>query len=428
MLAILNYSANLIDLRSPVITVLRSMGSDTKRLERIAHEYSQLLYLTRKSEGLRFVETLQPVSKQPFGPSYTLPIWLNDGLSQRIDRISSTLQQDLSSLLSSTIASLQAPPSFAIASHSKHTSTNASKVTDPQNEQKARLEALSDLFRTYGSLRLFREAEDVVRKQVVVDFVTRTIHREALLAPQSPMMPPTPFGGFGSLGSVLSAAANAAAASPSSVMSGSATAGFPFNLPPPPSSGPVVLSPFERQQQQNPPVASSAQSAPEDRTASVPPFYAIDPISSPAQAANGAAASGTYISDALVDLYNKLLVFLSKELGTILEVAERRPALGAAVANAEDSPAASSNTKPLPAAAGAGQMQQSMANSIVLSAASAGAGAGKAGFEILANVFWNEVATRLMAECGHLIFSAGRPEAFHRVRCVRSPFAVFNGD
>lgn len=39
----------------------RSMGSDTKRLERIAHEYSQLLYLTRKSEGLRFVETLQPV-------------------------------------------------------------------------------------------------------------------------------------------------------------------------------------------------------------------------------------------------------------------------------------------------------------------------------------------------------------------------------
>jgi hypothetical protein len=40
----------------------RSMGSDTKRLERIAQEYNQLLYLVRKSQGLKFVDTLQPVS------------------------------------------------------------------------------------------------------------------------------------------------------------------------------------------------------------------------------------------------------------------------------------------------------------------------------------------------------------------------------
>lgn len=38
------------------------MGSDTKRLERIAQEYNQLLYLVRKSQGLKFVESLQPVS------------------------------------------------------------------------------------------------------------------------------------------------------------------------------------------------------------------------------------------------------------------------------------------------------------------------------------------------------------------------------
>ena len=45
----------------------RSMGSDTKRLERKAQEYNQLLYLVRKSQGHRFVESLQPVSKRRTG-------------------------------------------------------------------------------------------------------------------------------------------------------------------------------------------------------------------------------------------------------------------------------------------------------------------------------------------------------------------------
>lgn len=39
----------------------RSMGSDTKRLERTAQEYNQLLYLVRKSQDHRFVKSLQPV-------------------------------------------------------------------------------------------------------------------------------------------------------------------------------------------------------------------------------------------------------------------------------------------------------------------------------------------------------------------------------
>lgn len=294
---------------------------------------------------------------------------------------------------------------------SKSLSSNNSK-TSLQAEQKARLESLSDLFRTYSSLHLYREAESVIRKQVLNDFLVRTIHREALLAPQSPMMPVTPFSGFGSLGSVLSAAANAATASPSSVSAshvGGGGGGFPFNMPASPASGIASPGPFERQQQQSQPMAPTSSLVvvqPEDRAA-IPPFYLIDPISTPVASNTG---GGTYISDALVDLYNKLLVFLSKELGSILEVAERRPTLGsnseAASTGRPDSPA--SKEKQLPAAG------QSMANSVVLG------NAGKAGFEILANVFWHEVATRLMAECGHLIFSAGRPEAFHRVRSFLS--------
>lgn len=36
-------------------------------------------------------------------------------------------------------------------------------------------------------------------------------------------------------------------------------------------------------------------------------------------------------------------------------------------------------------------------------------------YEILSNVIWEEVATRLMAELGHIIFAAGRPSIFHQV-------------
>jgi hypothetical protein len=38
------------------------------------------------------------------------------------------------------------------------------------------------------------------------------------------------------------------------------------------------------------------------------------------------------------------------------------------------------------------------------------------GFEILANVVWDEVAHAIMNDLGGIVFSAGRPDDFRRVR------------
>jgi hypothetical protein len=77
--------------------------------------------------------------------------------------------------------------------------------------------------------------------------------------------------------------------------------------------------------------------------------------------------------DPLVELYNKILNFITRECGLILDVTERTLA--------------------------------------------------RAGFNILANVIWEEVANRLIAELGHVIFAAGRPDVFHRVRRASSFWA-----
>lgn len=326
---------------------------------------------------------------------------------QRIDRISTTLQQDLSALLSSTLSSLHPPSS----TNSNTNSGTSNKQVAHLNDHKAKLEALTDLFRTYASINKYREAEEVVRKLLVVDFMHRTIHREALLGPQSPLMPITPFGGnsgatpsaasamFGSLGQVFSSASpNVGTPSSANVASS-----YPF-----PSSTQVPTSPSLPHQ-----VQSSATLTNEDRTL-IPPFYIIDPIHPPP----AASESDTYISDSLVELYNKILVFISKELGYILEIAERRPSQGrsyTAYSGGNEGNLISSGI--IDRETGERTLLDSPSSrERGLVGHSAGPqGTSKPGYEILSNVIWNEIAKRLMNECGHLIFSAGRPDAFHRV-------------
>ena len=237
----------------------------------------------------------------------------------------------------------------------------------------------------------FRLAEEVIRRNVVSDFVVRTIHREALLAPQSPMMPVTPFAGFGSLGSML--AVTPTLASPSASSAGASGGSFPFSL-------------VQQQQQQpaKPSTGSTAASA-EDKSA-IPPFYQIDLV----HASPSAAATDTFISDALVDMYNKLLIFISKELGVVLDITERKPSQASGHAGPTAREHMSSSV--ILAQDGDAIVPGSPATRERLLADRNGS---KPGFEILSNVVWAEIAQRLMGECGHLIFSAGRPETFHRV-------------
>lgn len=268
------------------------------------------------------------------------------------------------------------------------------------NDYKAKLESLTDLFRTYASIGKYREAEEVVRKLLVTDFMSKTIHREALLGPQSPLMPITPFGG-----------ASGSTPSASSAMFGSL--GQAFSQASPSVNAPSTSSsayPFPTPQSNSAFTPNQATLSNEDRSL-IPAFYVMEPVSPPPAAAD----SDTYISDALVELYNKILVFVSKELGYILEITERRPSQGrsgTAVGSNNDNNMASS-----------GFLERDAGDRTIPSSPSTrerglygtAQSSSKAGYEMLSNVVWNEIAKRLMNECGHLIFAAGRPDSFHRV-------------
>jgi hypothetical protein len=101
------------------------ISSGTKQIERIAAEYNHMLYLVHKGKGLRFVE----------------------GLSPRIDHITSTLERDLSSLLTSTLTS--------------------------SHDSGGRREALLECFRTYEAIGKVGVAEAIVRKELVKNWVVK---------------------------------------------------------------------------------------------------------------------------------------------------------------------------------------------------------------------------------------------------------------
>uniref|UniRef100_D8QCD3 Conserved oligomeric Golgi complex subunit 2 n=1 Tax=Schizophyllum commune (strain H4-8 / FGSC 9210) TaxID=578458 RepID=D8QCD3_SCHCM len=132
-----------------------SEGRQAKHLSRVAAEYNQLLYHVNKarSEKCVFVDQIQ---------------W-------RIDRIQSSLSSDLDHLFSNLLSGL--------ADGNKVSELNKAKWTSD----------LTECLRTYDMLGLWRDAEDILRRDVVRAYVKKAIFPGALAAPPSPLVPHTPF-------------------------------------------------------------------------------------------------------------------------------------------------------------------------------------------------------------------------------------------
>ncbi|CCL98683.1 uncharacterized protein FIBRA_00685 [Fibroporia radiculosa] len=139
----------------------RNRGNRAKHLARVAVEYTQLLYHVSRArdEGSAFVDESQ---------------W-------RIDRIHSTLSSDLDHIFASTVKSLA-------TGKQQGKETRASEI-----ERSKWLADATECLRTYDTLGLWRDAEDVLRREVVREFVKKTVHPTALAAPHSPILPHTPF-------------------------------------------------------------------------------------------------------------------------------------------------------------------------------------------------------------------------------------------
>ena len=98
--------------------------------------------------------------------------------------------------------------------------------------------------------------------------------------------------------------------------------------------------------------------------------------------------------DSLAQLYNQILRFVERDLGRIMDLAEKvmlKPS--------------SSSLRPVK-----GAVEPSMPDSE--------ADDGKKGFQILTNVIWSEISRAIVDELGIVVFAAGRPNDFRKVRCV----------
>jgi hypothetical protein len=115
-------------------------GNRAKHLGRVAAEYTQLLYHVRKarSEHCVFVEQIQ---------------W-------RIDRVRSTLSSDLDQLFTQTVLLL---------ADSKGGNRGS------ELEKSKWIADLTECLRTYDILGLWRDAEDVIRQEVVRNFVKKVL-------------------------------------------------------------------------------------------------------------------------------------------------------------------------------------------------------------------------------------------------------------
>ncbi|KAG5650522.1 hypothetical protein H0H81_011940 [Sphagnurus paluster] len=135
-----------------------SHGNRAKHLGRVAAEYTQLLYHASKAreERCAFVDEIQ---------------W-------RIDRINSTISSDLDHVFTITLGAL----------------TEGKGDGKTAEVEKSKLLAdLTECLRTYDVLGLWRDAESIIKKEVVRTFVKKTIYPGALAAPHSPIVPHTPF-------------------------------------------------------------------------------------------------------------------------------------------------------------------------------------------------------------------------------------------
>ncbi|KAG8756299.1 hypothetical protein FRC14_003179, partial [Serendipita sp. 396] len=133
----------------------RSKPAEYESEHRVAGEFVQLLYQLDKvrGEGCAFVAENQ---------------W-------RIDRIRETFSRDLDQFFGSTLQSFL---------NSSENSTH---------ERAYLFGELSECFKTYDVLDMHREAEEIIRLQIMQPFVRRVIFSGALNVPHSPVIPRTPF-------------------------------------------------------------------------------------------------------------------------------------------------------------------------------------------------------------------------------------------
>ncbi|KAJ7647285.1 oligomeric golgi complex component, COG2-domain-containing protein [Roridomyces roridus] len=262
----------------------RTHGNRAKHLSRVAAEYSQLLYHANKAreEKCVFVDEIQ---------------W-------RIDRIRSTLSSDLDHLFSTTLLSL----------------TGEEGKTSEVEKAKT-IADITECLRTYDSMGLWRDAEDVLRRDVVRRFVKKSIFPGALAAPQSPIVPHTPF---------RSSTTPASLATPSAL---------PPRTPYTPFTSFALKTPFNHS------LGSASHS---------PYAHILDDSEDP-----------------LASLFSQILRFVERDMSKIMVIADK----------------------------------------VSLKSVST---ARKDGFEILANVVWEEFGRAIMDELGLVVFAAGRPNEFRK--------------
>ncbi|KAF8578033.1 COG complex component [Ramaria rubella] len=213
----------------------RSRTNRVKHLSRVATEFTQLQYHVEKarSERCAFVTEIQ---------------W-------RVDRIKSTLSSDLDHLFATTLLSLSL-------------GDYGGPKTPPSEQDKARWKAdLKECLRTYDILGGWRDAEEVIRREIMKGFVKKIIFAGALSVPHSPLIPRSPF--------------------PTRTFSssGQLTPGTPY-------------TPF---------TARPRKTAFEQQFASVPESHL--PLLDDS-------------SDALAALYNKILRFVERDIKGLMEMAE----------------------------------------------------------------------------------------------------------
>jgi len=127
------------------------LNNRAKHLARVAAEYSQLLYHARKAEDAQcvFVDEIRWVRLL----STCRPCFLNK--SKRIERVHSTLSSDLDQLFSQVVRSLTGD-------------TKGSEL-----ERTKTIADLMDCLQTYDNLGLWRDAEDILRREVMRVFVKK---------------------------------------------------------------------------------------------------------------------------------------------------------------------------------------------------------------------------------------------------------------
>lgn len=222
------------------------------------------------------------------------------------------------------------------------TDIKAGKVSD---QERAKLYVdLTECLRIYDSLHLWEAAEEIMRRDVMQAFIKKTIFPDALDASLSPVLPHTPL--------------------PTALSTRTESRGSAL-LPRTP------YTPFTAFATKQNPFAASHVSG---------PVHLLDES-----------------SDALAKLYNKILRFIERDFGRIMEIAER-----------VSLKAGSTNSQPRIALGryDLGDAQQAFAG----------------GFDIMANVVWAEIGRAIMDELGTVVFAPGNPNEFRKHHSTTQAF------